>query len=264
MFFDLSKFLIHLERPGDLLLLLLTVGAGLAWSVRYRRAGIMLVLGVTLIFLFIAAFPVGSWVAAPLENRFPRPRSLPAHIDGLIVLGGAIDPGVTAIRKIPTLGGDADRMTEFVRLAKLHPEARLVFSGGSGLGAVPPDQTEASAARLFFREQGLDVTHMVFEARSRDTYENVLFTKPVVKPHPGEVWVLVASAEDVPRSVGVFRKQGWPVIAMPVAYKSDYLGGGSFAANLNRLDNAVHEWLGLIAYRMTGRTDVLFPSPGRP
>lgn len=31
------------------------------------------------------------------------------------------------------------------------------------------------------------------------------------------------------------------------------------SANLVRIDVAVHEWLGLIAYRLTGRTDALLP-----
>jgi uncharacterized SAM-binding protein YcdF (DUF218 family) len=234
----------------------------MAWLPRRRRAGITLMSAVTFVFFLVAVLPLADWVRAPLENRFPRP-ALPAHADGVIVLGGAVDPNTTARRGIPSLNDQAERMTEFVRLARRYPRARLVFSGGNATFTVDPGRSETHVARLFFRQQGLDTRRVLFEGRSRDTYENVLFSKALAKPRRGEIWLLVASAEDVPRSVGIFHKLGWPVIPLPVAYKSDNMSV-NFAANLHRLDQAMHEWLGLVAYRLAGRTDRLFPSPDKP
>ena len=174
------------------------------------------------------------------------------------MLGGAVDPFETAVRGLPTLNAEAERMTEFVHLAKLYPAARQVFSGGSG-SLNPASLSEAAVARLFFARQGLDTQRMLFEDRSRNTYENVLFSQALAKPKPGEVWLLVQSARDVPRAVGVFRKLGWPVIAVPVAYKTGVSGVGSLTGNLDLLNRSVHEWLGLVAYRLTGKTDELFP-----
>jgi uncharacterized SAM-binding protein YcdF (DUF218 family) len=262
MFFVAAKLLTHLERPGDLLVLLLAIGALLIWLPRWRRAGIVLVSGVAFAFLLVALLPLAAWVRAPLENRFPRP-ALPSHVDGIAVLGGAVDPKTSARRGIPSLNADAERMTEFVRLAKLYPRARLLFSGGSSSLTVDPARSEAGVARLFFRRQGLDIRRVTFEARSRDTYENALFSKRLVRPSPGEVWLLVATAEDVPRIVGIFHKLGWPILPVPVAYKTDSRQF-DFAQNLHLLDEAMHEWLGLVAYRLAGRTDALFPSPERP
>jgi uncharacterized SAM-binding protein YcdF (DUF218 family) len=121
--------------------------------------------------------------------------------------------------------------------------------------------TEADTARLFFQQQGLDIRRITFENRSRNTYENVVFTKALVKPLPEQVWILVSSAQDMPRSVGIFRKQEWPVFPVPVAYKtgdqSDHLSD-----DLSAIDDNVHEWLGLVVYYLTGKTDALFPAPG--
>jgi uncharacterized SAM-binding protein YcdF (DUF218 family) len=261
MFFTLSKTLVHLERPGDLLLLLLVAGLVLAWFTRARRAGLIVASAAALLLAAVAVLPVARWINAPLENRFPQPAALPARVDGLIVLGGAVDPGTSLLRARPTLNAEAERMTEFVRLAKLYPRARLLFSGGSGL-PVPPPLSEAQTARWFFQQQGVDVGRMLFEGRSRDTYENVLFSKALARPRPGETWLLVQSARDVPRSMGIFRALGWPVIPVPVAYKT-VNGGGviDFAGNLGAVDDGVHEWLGLLVYRLSGRTDTLFPAP---
>lgn len=262
MFFALAKLLTILERPSDLLLLLLVIGVVLLRFARTRRAGTLLATGVAVALVAITFLPLAAWVEAPLENRFPRPAVLPGQVDGVIVLGGAVIPQTTARRDLPSLNGDAERMTEFVRLAKLYPQAKLVFSGGAAALHVDPEVNEAMVARLFFRQQGLDVGRVVFEQRSRDTYENVLFSRDLVRPRPGETWLLVASAADAPRSVGIFRKLGWPVLPVPVAYKSDGLDQ-NLTGNLGLLDRAVHEWLGLIAYRLAGRTDALFPAPAK-
>ena len=262
MFFILSKLLVPLQSPGDLLLLVLMLGVGCCWFAGSRRLGIFLVTAATLALVLIVALPVTAWLSAPLENRFPRPEALPAHVDGIIVLGGAVDPDTTRLRGLPSLNAEAERMTEFVRLAKLHPDARLVFSGGSGLlGAVPSDFDEAGVARLFFRQQGLDPARVIFESRSRNTYENVAFSKQTVKPAAGQIWLLISSAQDMPRTVGIFRRLGWPVVPVPVAFKSDSQHSYFLGDNLHALDHSVHEWLGLVVYRITGKTDALFPAP---
>jgi uncharacterized SAM-binding protein YcdF (DUF218 family) len=262
VFFILSKLLVPLESPGDLLLLLLCVGAIASWSVRYRRTGVVIITLVTAAFLLIVVVPVTAWIGAPLEDRFPRPHALPTQVDGIIVLGGAVDPGTTSRRGLPTLNSDAERMTEFVRLAKLYPRAELVFSGGSGvLNGEPTGFSEADVARLFFRQQGLDTSRVIFESRSRNTYENVVFSKEIVKPAVDQTWLLISSAQDMPRSVGIFRKQDWPVTPIPVAYKAGSHHSYFLGDNLYQLDRGVHEWLGLLVYYLTGKTDALFPAP---
>jgi uncharacterized SAM-binding protein YcdF (DUF218 family) len=262
VFFVLSKLLVPLQSPSDLLLLLLAIGAICTWFAASRRMGVLLVTLATALLILIVTLPVSSWLTAPLENRFPRPRTLPARVNGIIVLGGAVDPATTLRRGLPSLDSDAERMTEFVRLAKLYPDARLVFSGGSGLLSTRPgDFNEADVARLFFGQQGVNPARVSFEIRSRNTYENVVFSKAIVKPAPGQTWLLISTAQDMPRTVGIFRKLDWPVTAIPVAYKSDSAHDYFLGANLHAIDRTAHEWLGLLVYRVTGKTDALFPAP---
>jgi uncharacterized SAM-binding protein YcdF (DUF218 family) len=258
MFYLISKTLEPLERPDDFLLLSLFVGMVLLWFGKTRKMGIAVTTLTVLTLTSIALFSLPAWLSRPLENRFPRPRVWPSRVDGLIVLGGAVDPNTTAKFGLPTLNGDAERMTEFVRLAKLYPYARLVFSGGTAF--LGTQYSEASVARLFFLQQGIDLRRVTFEDRSRSTFENAQFTKAIVKPRPGQCWLLVQSAIMMPRSVGAFSKASWPVLAVPVAYKTT-AANHNLQDNLGFLDRAVHEWEGLIAYRLTGKINVLLPSP---
>jgi hypothetical protein len=65
--------------------------------------------------------------------------------------------------------------------------------------------------------------------------------------------------------MGIFRRLGWEVVPWPVDYQTpgglrwphDY----SPAARVDELDIAAREWLGLLAYRLMGRTSALFPAP---
>ncbi len=259
MLFVFSKILAPLTEPDLLLLALLILGLLLSQTRRRRGTGRAIVVTVTALFLAVAVLPVSNWMLAPLELRFPQPAP-PAQVDGIIALGGAINPELTARYHIPSLNEHAERMTEFVALARLYPTAKLVFSAGSAsVFADHPPETDG--ARLLFSELGLDPSRVIFEDRSRNTYENAILSKALAAPKPGEVWLLVTSAAHMPRSVGIFRRAGWPVIPWPVAYKTGGPYDVQLGAHFLHLDLALHEWAGLIAYRLLGRTDALFPAP---
>ena len=67
------------------------------------------------------------------------------------------------------------------------------------------------------------------------------------------------------RAVGCFRRVGWSVLPFPVDYNTEPNVGFflkfNLVAGLKLLGLAVHEWIGLIAYRALGRTESLFPAP---
>jgi uncharacterized SAM-binding protein YcdF (DUF218 family) len=101
---------------------------------------------------------------------------------------------------------------------------------------------------------------------ARDSCEHPARVREIVRPRPGETWVVVTSAMHMPRVVGCFRTAGWTDI---VPYPTDFrvvAGGwdrGTFriADNLALLDSALHEWVGLAYYRLTGRIAEIFPAP---
>jgi len=109
---------------------------------------------------------------------------------------------------------------------------------------------------------------LILESKARDTWENAVNVKALVSPKTGERWLLVTSAWHMPRSVGVFRRVGFAIEPWPVDYRTadDWDALRLFDApadGLKRLDTAMREWIGLVAYRATGRTDALFPAPER-
>jgi uncharacterized SAM-binding protein YcdF (DUF218 family) len=244
--------------------IVLVVGVVMLWLGAGRLGAVLVTLG-TVPLAVVAVLPVGSWLLIPLENRFPPLQKLPEQVDGVVVLGGASDLRVTAARGQPTLGHSVERLLALMMLGRRYPDARLVFSGGSAV-LFDGSLTSAAVVRETLSEQGFEVERVLFDDKARDTHENALRSKELAEPKPGERWLLVTTANHMPRAVGAFRKIGWEVIPFPVDYRTIghielELASAAVATRLAEFDYAVHGWIGLVAYRLLGHTDAFFPAP---
>ena len=260
--FVLPRLAWLLVRPSTLLLLASLAAVALVWAGRVRW-GRRLAAVTALAVAACVLLPVDEALTLPLEQRFVRPDPAPGHVDGIVVLGGAVDPYLTAEHGTPSLNADAERMTAFLTLARAYPAARLAFTGGNGrLSAT--GLSEADVAALLFRSLGLD-RPVLYEDMSRSTHENAVLLRRMMEPRPGETWLLVTSAMHMPRAVASFRAARWPVVPWPVSYhvgrRPRFDLEPSWAERLAGLDRAVHEWAGLAGYRLAGLTDALFPAP---
>lgn len=265
MFFYLAKILWFVAQPSSVITLVMVGGAILARGQRHCRLGQRLLAGGLAAFLVCGFSPLAGWMITPLENRFARADlETGPPVTGIIVLGGAEDARWTPRREIAGLNEAAERFTEGVALALRLPQARLVFSGGSG-ALIPPELTEADTAERLFTALGIPRSRLTLEDRSRDTYENAVFTKRLLDPKPGERWLLVTSAWHMPRAIGCFRKAGFSVEAWPVDYrtsgKMSWAPEGAVQEGLRRMDFITREYVGLVMYFAFGRTSALLPAP---
>ncbi len=260
MTFVLGKLFWMVAAPGNFLTLLLAAGV-VRLSLSGRRRGFGLVVTAALGFLAVAALPVDQWVIAPLEARFPIP-VLPAGVDGIILLGGAVSAEATKEGGRVVLNDRADRVIATIDLARRYPHAKLVLTGAESWIALQ-SASEAAATRRLLLEQGIDESRLVLEERARNTLENAVYSRDIAHPKSSETWLLVTSAMHMPRAVGCFRHIGWNVIPYPVDYRGNNGATASFALShrLWLLDNATKEWIGLLAYRLLGRIDSPFPAP---
>ena len=262
MYFLLSKLVGFILTPSNLIVVICVCGVVLSMT-RFRRSGFaMTVCGVGLLALF-GWSPVSNWLLLPLTERFPAWQGTAAP-DGIIVLGGAINPELSAARNALEIDSSGERLIAMLQLAKRYPNARIVFSGGSGalLGAV----AEAPVAGRLVDEFGLSGERVVLESTSRTTEENALNTRELVTPKSGERWLLVTSAWHMPRSVGLYRKAGFDVEAYPVdfrvfGWRDARKPFRQASYGIERADVAMHEWVGLLASWLNGRSAELFPKP---
>src|SRR5215469_11110570 len=168
--------------------------------------------------LLIGVFPLGSALVYALENRFPPWDPSRGAPDGIIVLGGAIDPDLSVVHGQTALNDAAERVTAVAELARQYPSARIVYSGGSA-NLIREGAMEADYVGRLFESFGIARDRIILERRSRNTAENAAFSKELVGPKQGERWLLVTSAFHMPRSIGTFRKAGFAVEAYPVDWR---------------------------------------------
>ena len=267
MFHVLANTLGFFSVPSNCLFALGVFGVVLL-ATRFARWGRWLLAASMLLIVAIGVLPIGSFVIYPLEQRFPPWDPAQGAPDGIIVLGGAINPGISAARGMVALDQAAERITATVELARRYPQARIVFSGGNG-DLFASRLKEADFALRLFADLGVAKDRLTAERQSRDTAENARLTKQLIEPAPGQRWLLVTSALHMPRAVGAFREAGFPVEAYPVDYQTAgrprlWRLSGSMLGGIGRTDIGVHEWLGLLSYWLTGRIPVLFPGPAVP
>lgn len=262
----LSKTLGVMLLPTNFLIVLGIAGALLLLS-RFAALGRKLLV-VSVVLLAICGFsPLGNIVLYPLEQRFPPWDATRGAPDGIIVLGGPIDADLSVAHDTPVIRGAPDRIIAAAALARQYPNARVVFTGGSS-NLISNDAREADFAGEIFQSLGIDRSRLTMERRSRNTYENAEFSKAVAAPRAGERWLLVTSAFHMPRSIGLFRKAGFAVEPYPVDWRvgglADLLSFTLYAEDgLGRTNTGLREWLGLIAYRTTGKTGELLPGPAK-
>lgn len=267
MFFILSKTVTVLLQPSNLILLI-GIGGLALMLMGWRRGGTRLVV-TSVVLLFIAGLlPLGPYLTHALERRFPpweqdggMSRGAPT---GIIVLGGVISPLLSRQTGLVSVNGDAGRVIALAHLARAFPEARIIYSGGDA-SLFGNKRPETDFVGPLLDDFGLARSRVELETRSRNTAENAAFSREIAQPKPGERWLLVTSAQHMPRAVGAFRAAGFPVEAYPVAFQVErhlrLRPGFTVGNNLARFDRAANEWVGLIAYWATGRSSALLPAP---
>jgi uncharacterized SAM-binding protein YcdF (DUF218 family) len=263
MYFVLSKTLGFFAQPSNVLILLALAGTALLFS-RFARTARGLLIASMVGIVVLGISPVGKVLLYILETRFPAWTPSADAPTGFIVLGGSVDPDVSAGHSQIALTDAAERLTIVPELARRYPTARIIFTGGNG--SLFGGSAEADYVRQLFASFGIPQERIEVEGRSRNTLENAQFTKPLAAPKPGDRWVMISSAYHMPRAMAAFRNVDFDVEAFPVdwqfAGRSDlYWPFRSFIAGLGLTDGAVREFIGLLVYRLTGHSRELFPAP---
>ena len=264
MFLTLSKTLGFFALPSNVLIVIGIAGVLLLFT-RFTRLASWLVVTSVVLLAVCGLSPLGNALILPLEQRFPPWDASRGPPTGIVVLGGAITPDVSLARNAVALNDEAERITVTAELARRYPNARIIFSGGRG-ALLDDGPVEAAIAVRELEALGVAHDRITAEEQSRNTIENAVFSHLLADPKPGERWLLVTSAYHMPRAMASFRAAGFAVEAYPVDWRTrgpiDAVRPfPSLADGLRRTDLATREWIGLLVYRLAGKTSELFPAP---
>ncbi|MEM6889292.1 MAG: YdcF family protein [Pseudomonadota bacterium] len=259
-FLIVSKLAWILIRPETLVVLLFVLPLVLLKLGWVKQASGTLTFALAVL-IGVGLFPLGHLLLGPLEKAYPAHPDIVAPV-GIIVLGGMEDEGPDYTGEVAQINDAGDRLIAAIELARAFPRTQVLFTGGK-LALKPVAEGEFEIGPEILRRLGLPETRLLVEGRSRSTAENAVLSRAMAPNGAAGTWVLVTSARHMPRSLGTFCAAGWQDL---IPYPVDYRGGDfmedikwNLAGNLETLNMAAKEWIGLLAYRITARTELFFP-----
>jgi uncharacterized SAM-binding protein YcdF (DUF218 family) len=263
MEWTLFRLLDQIAKPSNVLLVTMALCILIAllfhrrWAVGLAALGMLLYMGASLV-------PIGEWLLIPLENRFAVAATLPPEVDGIVVVSPRVAGEIAQARR--RLQGVSTELSALIELGRRYPDARLVLTGiGESTSAVTMSQR--AWIEQFLEGQGFDDTRVIFADGARSNYLDMLtLARDAAAPRPGERWLLVQAAPEVPRAIGVARRLGWELEPWPVGFLTT--GKVQLVAPhlrptyyLYLIDVAVREYALLSTYHARGWTSELFPAP---
>jgi uncharacterized SAM-binding protein YcdF (DUF218 family) len=245
-----GKILAALLLPPGIFILLMALGVLLI--LRGRRRAAALILGLSAVLLYGAATKiVSSALLRPLEDSYP-PLAASSGARAIVVLGGGYMEFSPEYGGAPALSPDSEKRAVYGLELSRKYGLPMIFSGGRGYDS-EQSGNEAEAAGRLWLALGLPQDRIALETQSKDTRGNA---EGVLRMAGRGPFILVTTAVHMPRAVLAFRKAGISVMAAPTDYRakrtpisfSDFLPSSSCLADSSF---ALHEYIGLIYYRMT-------------
>ena len=222
MFFILSKTLALFTLPSSLLIVLAIAGTVLLFM-RFARIGRTFLVISMLGFVVFGFSPLGKALFWMLENRFPAWNATSGAPTGFIILGGSVDPAISAAHGEVAITDSFERLAVVPELIKRYPRTRIIFTGGNG--TLFGGGSEAIYAEQLLARLGVPSGRVEFEDRSRNTLENAQLSKILAAPKPGERWVVVTSAYHMPRR--------WPPSGTPISRSRRFRSTGNSPTAVN-------------------------------
>jgi uncharacterized SAM-binding protein YcdF (DUF218 family) len=172
-----------------------------------------------ILFLFFGYTPLSSFLLSKIED-FIKPSRYPIQqLTGVIVLGGSFSHELESKERNEVLLNDsAERLTKVLEIYKKNPKVLILFSGYSNK-LKPTGWNDSDMAKKFFLDQGVRLENLIFENQSRNTFENIKYSKDIIANYKG-TWGLITSANHMPRSYYTFKRQGLILEPIIVDYKT--------------------------------------------
>jgi uncharacterized SAM-binding protein YcdF (DUF218 family) len=209
-----------------------------------------------IIFLFFGYIPLSDLILNKIEDYIEKSRYPTNQLTGVVVLGGSFVTGIESKERNEVfLNNSSERLTKALEIYKKNPRIIILFSGFSN-SISPQGWNESEMAKKFFLDQGVRVDNLILENKSRNTFENIKFSKDIISNYKG-TWGLITSASHMPRSFLAFKKQGLVLEPINVDYRTGtskiFWLNFSISRGLSSWTTVFHEVIGLGYYKLTNK-----------
>jgi uncharacterized SAM-binding protein YcdF (DUF218 family) len=256
MEFYLSKILNFFTSPQYILFLIILTQLFIIFFLESKKLVIFFSKLFLILFLFFGYIPLSNFLLSKIEDYIQPSKYPMQELKGVIVLGGSLEKGLESKERNQVfLNSSAERLTKTLEIYKKNPRILILFSGFSN-EIKPQGWSESDMAKKFFLDHGVRTDNLIFENQSRNTFENIRYSKDIIANYKG-TWGLITSANHMPRSFFAFKKQG--LILEPISV--DYRTGTSrmfwinfdISSSLINWNIIFHELIGIAYYKVTNK-----------
>jgi len=253
MFFYLSKILNFMIAPFTWFMVLALIARFSKNPERKRKWWIAAIV-VLLVFSnpFLANEVIKKWEMTPISSN-----TIKEPFDVGILLGGSLRYYDQEYNR-PIYSQSVDRLLQTIALYKSGKIKKILLSGGSG-SVTRPEERESEIILTVLEQTGIPAEDIIIENISRNTYENAVYTAKILnEKYPGGKFLLITSAFHMRRSIACFNKTGLHTTMYPVdprAHSHIYTPENAIFPHAGALlmwDAMVHEWIGILSYKLAG------------
>jgi uncharacterized SAM-binding protein YcdF (DUF218 family) len=256
MEFYLSKILNFFINPLHILFIIILIQLLIIFFIESKKLVIFFSKLFLILFLFFGYSPLSNFLLSKLEDYIQTSKYPVQQLTGVILLGGSFDSGLKSKeRNEVSLNSSTERLTKALEIYKKNPKILILFSGFSG-ELKPQGWSESDMAKKFFLEQGVKLDNLIFENQSKNTFENIKYSKDIISNYRG-TWGLITSANHMPRSFFTFKKQGLILEPINVDYKTGvsklFWINFDISSGINNWSIILHELIGITYYKVTNK-----------
>jgi len=256
MEFYLSKILNFFINPLYILSLVILIQLFIIFFIQSKKLVFFFSKLFLILFLFFGYSPLSNFLLSKIED-YIKPSKYPIQqLTGVVVLGGSFEKGSESKERNEVfINSSAERLTKALEIYKKNPKILILFSGFSN-AIKPQGWSESDMAKKFFLDQGVRIDNLIFENQSRNTFENIKYSKDIIANYKG-TWGLVTSAYQMPRSFFAFKKQGLILEPINVDYKTGtnrmFWINFDIYSGLSNWSIVLHELIGISYYKLTNK-----------
>jgi uncharacterized SAM-binding protein YcdF (DUF218 family) len=256
MEFYLSKILNFFINPLCILSLVVLIQLFIIFFIQSKKLVIFFSKLFLILFLIFGYSPLSNFLLSKIEDYIQTSKYPVQQLTGVIVLGGSFNSGLESKeRNEVSLNSSAERLTKALEIYKKNPRLLILFSGFSG-ELKPQGWSESDMAKKFFLDQGVKLDNLIFENQSRNTFENIKYSKDIIANYKG-TWGLITSASHMPRSFFTFKKQSLILEPISVDYKTGtsrmFWINFDISSGLSNWSIILHELAGIAYYKFTNK-----------
>ena len=256
MEFYLSKILNFFINPLYILSLVIIIQLFTIFFLQSKKLVIFFSKLFLILFLIFGYSPLSNFLLSKIEDHIQTSKYPVQQLTGVIVLGGSFNSGLESKERNEVfLNSSAERLTKALEIYKKNPRLLILFSGFSG-ELKPQGWSESDMAKKFFLDQGVKLDNLIFENQSRNTFENIKYSKDIITNYKG-TWGLITSASHMPRSFFAFKKQSLILEPINVDYKTGtsrmFWINFDISLGLSNWSIILHELIGISYYKITNK-----------